>query len=210
MEQRTEEWLKFRSSRIGASDSAIICGISPWKSIHELWLEKTGQVQSEYKTNFAIERGNRLEPLVRALTETFLDLDFPAETRTSKERAFLMASLDGWNSESSSLLEIKVGNREDHARDVVPIKYFPQIQQQMYVFDSDTAYYASYYVGKGTPEDRGDLKILMVKRNEEWLAQYLNLADRFYESMQNRTPPEIVRLDPQCTCAYDELFVRLK
>lgn len=210
MEQRTEEWLRFRTNKIGASDSAIICGISPWKGVHELWLEKTGRAKSEYKTNFAIERGNRLEPVVRAMSETFLDLDFPPETLVSPERAFLMASLDGWNKDSLSVLEIKVGNREDHLKDVVPIKYFPQIQQQMYVFGAETAYYSSYYVAKGTDELCGNLKILKVKRCEEWLEKYLVVADKFYECMQNGTPPDEVRLDPQSTCAYSELFVRVK
>ena len=38
-----EEWLKYRTKGIGGSDVSIIAGINPFKSVHQLWLEKTGQ-----------------------------------------------------------------------------------------------------------------------------------------------------------------------
>ena len=36
-----EEWLKYRTQGIGGSDVSILAGINPFKSIHQLWLEKS-------------------------------------------------------------------------------------------------------------------------------------------------------------------------
>lgn len=36
-----EEWLKYRTHGIGGSDVSVIAGINPYKSVYQLWLEKT-------------------------------------------------------------------------------------------------------------------------------------------------------------------------
>ena len=35
-----KEWLEYRTNGIGGSDVSIIAGINPFRSVHELWLEK--------------------------------------------------------------------------------------------------------------------------------------------------------------------------
>ena len=40
-----EEWLKYRTLGLGGSDVSILAGLNPFKSVHELWLEKTGQME---------------------------------------------------------------------------------------------------------------------------------------------------------------------
>ena len=42
-----DEWLRYRTKGIGGSDVSIIAGINPFKSVHQLWLEKTGQAEPE-------------------------------------------------------------------------------------------------------------------------------------------------------------------
>ena len=42
-----EVWLRYRTQGIGGSDVSIIAGINPYKSIYQLWLEKTGQIEPE-------------------------------------------------------------------------------------------------------------------------------------------------------------------
>lgn len=52
---------------IGGSDVAAILGVSPWKSPHELWLQKTGRAAREEITpqqQKRFDRGHRLEPVV--------------------------------------------------------------------------------------------------------------------------------------------------
>ena len=59
-----KEWLDFRKVGIGGSDVAVICGISKYKSPLQLWMEKTGQVDSE-EAGEAAYWGTVLEPIVR-------------------------------------------------------------------------------------------------------------------------------------------------
>ena len=60
-----EEWLKYRTKGIGGSDVSIIAGINPFKSVHQLWLEKTEQVEPEEQQSEYAHFGTLLEPIVR-------------------------------------------------------------------------------------------------------------------------------------------------
>ena len=61
-----KEWLNWRTSGIGGSDVSIIFGLNKFRSVYQLWLEKTGQVipvEEEYDyTHF----GTILEPIGKA------------------------------------------------------------------------------------------------------------------------------------------------
>ena len=60
-----EEWLRYRTHGIGGSDVSIITGINPYKSIYQLWLEKTGQIELEQTESEFAHFGTLLEPIVR-------------------------------------------------------------------------------------------------------------------------------------------------
>ena len=60
-----EEWLKYRTGGIGGSDVSVIAGINPYRSLHQLWLEKTGQISPEETDNEYTHFGTLLEPIVR-------------------------------------------------------------------------------------------------------------------------------------------------
>lgn len=202
LEQRSQAWHAFRSKRIGASDAPIICGWSPWKSPHALWEEKTGKSrQPDNTANFAIQRGIRLEPMVLGLLQIDLDIDLSPATVVHPTKPYLMASLDGWNAAELVLAEIKVGNLKDHLKcdpkdpKSIPKKYYPQLQHQIEVTGAQMGYYASYSLPKGVDDQRGDLKIVPVPRDEEFLRRYLPLADQFYDSLTSMNPPEALKLD---------------
>jgi len=106
IEQRSDEWLKLRNQNIGASDIPIILGISPYsKTIHDLWLEKTGRKESD-PPNYYMVRGSELEPDARAIyiAETGITID-PVVLKA--EGKPYMASLDGWNKKKKIVVEIK-------------------------------------------------------------------------------------------------------
>ena len=60
-----EVWLRYRTQGIGGSDVSIIAGINPYKSIYQLWLEKTGQIEPEQTDSEFAHFGTLLEPIVR-------------------------------------------------------------------------------------------------------------------------------------------------
>ena len=41
-----DKWLEYRKQGIGGSDASVVCCINPYKTMIELWLEKTNQMQA--------------------------------------------------------------------------------------------------------------------------------------------------------------------
>jgi len=201
-EQGSGSWHQFRQKRIGGSDAPIISGQSPWKSSLNLWAEKCGSIeQPDLSQNFAVQRGVRLEPIVRGMVSIMLDMNFDPAVFTHTEKEYLSASLDGWDEENQAMIEIKVGNAPDHKKcnpedpKSIPKKYFAQIQHQLYVVKPKRAFYCSYWIEKGKDEDRGDLKIVEVFPDEEFISRYLPIAEEFYQCVINNTPPRAVKLE---------------
>jgi len=58
------EWLEQRRQGIGASDAAVILGLTKWKSPMGLYAEKTGLVPMGQEETDLLEWGNRLEPVI--------------------------------------------------------------------------------------------------------------------------------------------------
>lgn len=147
MEQNTNSWHAWRAKGIGASESPIIMGVSPWSTPYQLWQEKTGRLKRDF-SNYATERGHRLEPKARASYEFKFGYNCPPILATNQRFPFIRASLDGWNAENGVILEIKCPGRMDHEKALagqIPEKYFPQIQHQfLAVGNAKVAHYYSY------------------------------------------------------------------
>lgn len=62
-----DEWLGARQTGLGGSDAAVVLGVSPYKTLHELWLEKTGQGPPQSEPTPAMIRGTYLEPVAADL-----------------------------------------------------------------------------------------------------------------------------------------------
>lgn len=67
-EDDEEAWLKARTRGIGGSDVGAICGVSPFTSARQIYLNKTGQFQDALQPNDAAKErmhfGHMLEPIV--------------------------------------------------------------------------------------------------------------------------------------------------
>lgn len=67
-EDDEEAWLKARSRGIGGSDLGPICGVSPFTSARQVYLNKTGQFQDAMRPGAAAQErmhfGHMLEPVV--------------------------------------------------------------------------------------------------------------------------------------------------
>ena len=91
----TDEQKISRKDFIGGSDSAAACGINPWKTPLDLYLEKTGQIEP-YGGNDATYWGNVLEPVVasRLAEVTGMKVRRYGATIRSKTNSFMGAHLD--------------------------------------------------------------------------------------------------------------------
>jgi putative phage-type endonuclease len=179
--QGTLEWHALRKTKISATDASVIMDANPWKTRLQLYHEKLSE-DPPAPPNEAMKRGIDLEPIARDLfiAKTGIQV-FPRVV----VKDWAMASLDGINSFSTKIVEIKCPGPKDHAIAVsgkVPDHYYPQLQHQMYVCGVQTMDYFSF--------DGIDGVILSVERNSEYIEKMLTEEKRFYECLMNKTPPE--------------------
>lgn len=70
LNQRSAEWLEWRSKGVTASDIPIILGLSPYKTRWQLWAEKVGTINApDLSNNPNVKRGVRLEDEARQMAE---------------------------------------------------------------------------------------------------------------------------------------------
>lgn len=197
MVQRSDEWLKMRRSYIGASDAAVILGLSPYMTPYELWLEKLG-LGEERQTTAAMQRGNDLES--EALEKFNKEMSgfyktgrsFEPTVRFHRTIPYMMASLDGFRPDlvDPEILEIKCNGKKLHDSlngTNIPRHHYAQLQHQMEVCDSKEAYYMSYDGEKGV--------YFCVQRDEEFIQDMLKKEAAFWECVTNFVPPTMTERD---------------
>jgi putative phage-type endonuclease len=138
----SQEWLEARRSYLGASDAAVVLGMSRWGSPAEV---QRAKLESEIKEmNEAMERGHLLEPIVRRAYAEMFDVEvFPGEMFIHPEHQWMSATTDGSYevTDGEHLLEIKtVNNRAfgsgewgEDGTDGIPEYYLIQVMHQLAV-----------------------------------------------------------------------------
>ena len=205
MEQHSNNWYDWRDAGLGSSDAAVILGISPYKTRYKLWEEKCKIAKKKEGNKWAMDRGNEYEPIARATVEMKLNMDFPARLAEHPKFPFMRSSLDGYNAERSTILEIKVPGREDHEMaksGKAPDKYFAQIQQQFFVTGATDCVYYSYWINTKNSNDRDDA-IVWVKPDIPYIKKLFEECCKFWQLVQTRTPPEMVDDDFTCVRSRD-------
>jgi putative phage-type endonuclease len=187
-QQGSQEWLHWRRSKIGASDSAACLDICPYKSRYQLWQEKVGMYTPE--TNQAMRYGTENEEKAR---QEFCRLTNFVMTPCVKEHPtipYMAASLDGITPDGEFILEIKCNGEKNHDSakfDVVPPNHYAQIQHQLEVCGLKTAYYFSYVPG--------DSIVVVVKRDQEFIEKLLVAEKEFWGYVQDFVPPPLSKRD---------------
>lgn len=183
-----DAWLAWRKKGIGASDAVIIAGLSPWKTIQELWLDKVG-LAKDIEPNWAMKRGTELEPFARDIYEYQTGIKIPAKNVIHPKYEFIKASLDGWSEDERLCVEIKTPGKADlelARQGLIPEKYYPQVQWQLLCTGSDKCDYVTYD-GKST------IYIKRVESNHAFQRKLLWLGRWFWAKVQARS--EIERYD---------------
>lgn len=202
--QGSGAWLAMRQKRIGASDAPIILGVSPWSTPYKLWREKMGLNSKERDPNksagFAIDRGNRWEPIARARYEAHNGfIDMPPTVLIHKEHDFLMASLDGYNEQEKLVLEIKIPGREvmEAAKNgTVHPKYTPQLEHQMLVSQATRVhFYCCSVASKNGKEQIIDDALVEYRSNPELRELLIPKLHQFWGYMRRNEPPPLTERD---------------
>lgn len=188
LQQNTEEWIEFRKGKIGASDSPIIMGVSPWKSSYDLWLEKLGL--SEVYTNEAMQRGHRFEASARFEFELENNFSVEPKVLVHPEYEWMIASLDGISEDGKKIVEIKCPGKDDHSQALsgkIPEKYYPQLQHQIEVSGVEKAYYFSWTTDT--------FVTLILERDDDYIKSMIEKEKEFYECLQQLIPPPLSNKD---------------
>ena len=91
------EWLKWRRMGIGGSDASVIAGVNPFRSVFQLWKEKTGQAEPEETETEYTHFGSILEPVIKRefTRRTGLRIRNRYAILQSEDYPFMLADLDG-------------------------------------------------------------------------------------------------------------------
>ena len=184
------DWLEYRKQGIGGSDASVVCGINRYKSLVELWMEKTNQLSAQ-EAGEAAYWGTQLEPFVRAefTKRTGIEVNLANYILQSEEHPFMLANLDGICEvpdvgtcifEAKTASAYKAGEWED----TIPDEYALQIAHYMAVTGYAGAYIA-VLIGGNT------FKWKFVERDEELISMLIELESAFWNHVQDCTPPPL-------------------
>ena len=176
-----EEWLKYRTKGIGGSDVSIIAGINPFKSVHQLWLEKTGQAEPEEEGSEYTHFGTLLEPIVRKefMERTGIKVRQKHMLLQSEEHPFMFADLDGVINEDGQLCIFEAKTASAYKQEVweeeVPAPYILQVQHYMAVTGAKKTYIAALVGGN-------HFFYHVVERDEEMIAKIIVMEKYFWQN----------------------------
>lgn len=160
-----------RRTYIGGSDIASIIGASPWKSIEQLYAEKTSPKKIENKPSLLMEIGTTLESLIKKKALEHFErkhkekkIQINPLNLTHPKYDFLKAHIDGIlyiNDKPSAILEFKYSTRK---WDTIPKQYIVQTVFYQEMFQKILGTVLPIYLIKLTPY--GDFEIKTVHKND--------------------------------------------
>ena len=188
------EWLAVRRGGIGSSDAAAAVGLNPYKSMLELWLEKTGQAAdvpdpSEGETFGPTYWGTLLEPIVAAhyTRQTGNRVRRVNAVLAHPDHPWMLANLDREivGAAGVQILECKTAglNGARLWRDGVPEYVQLQVLHQLAVTGKAAADVAVLICGQ-------ELQVHRIERDETMIAQLMQLEQEFWRMVQEKQPPE--------------------
>ena len=202
-QRQRDAWLEERRTGIGASDAAIILGISKWKSPLQLFAEKAGLADIPEEEKDYLSWGHRLEPAIASAYEdetgrlTSDPGDFAIQRNPNVP--WQLATIDRWVvawPDGANLppvdipgipgvLELKTANafRREEWKDEPPLAYQIQLQHQLAVTG---ALWGSIAVLIGGQQ----FMWTDIPRNDSFIEQLLNAEERFWRRVQTKEPPE--------------------
>lgn len=187
----THEWLQCRRYGICGSDSPIILGLSKYRSVLQLWKDKTGQIPIEETESEYAYWGHVMETTIRKefMKRTGLKVRIRNQILQSEEYPFMLADVDGVVKEadgSYALFEAKTAS--EYKRKIweegVPEEYIAQVQHYLCVTGYKKAYVCAV-VGGNT------FFCHVIYRDEEYIEDLVEKERNFWNYVMNSVPPAL-------------------
>lgn len=149
-----DEWLRSREGGIGSSEVATVLGVNPYDTPYQLWLRKTGQVQTEEKEDFLMKAGHYLEDAISHFCADEAGLDIVKNSASEfvvidKDKPFLRVSPDRYaypkgakhTADNKVIIECKSTQKQVDP-DNLSKYWFCQVSYQLHVTRIPAAYIA--------------------------------------------------------------------
>ena len=184
-------WLEKRKHYITGTDAAKLLGLSPFGSIFDVWLDKTGQAP-EFAQSAAMRAGTAFESAILKIyaedTDAKLEHVDGYNLVTCDKYPRLGASLDGWNHTLGCPVDaknIRWKNEKwgDAWTDEFPEYYKTQLQVQMMVTGAKFAHLAVMFSGQ-------DFNIYTMEYDEELAQKIVDASEAFWPYVENSEMPE--------------------
>jgi putative phage-type endonuclease len=186
-----DQWLEVRKGGIGSSDAAAAIGLNPYKSQLELWLEKTGRVDSSGEHQGMDDPrfwGTLLEPYVAVAYQQKTNRKVRKLNAVLQHPTlpFMLANIDREvvGSPDAQILECKTAGEFGSKlwKDGVPEYVQLQVQHQLAVTGKAAADVAVLLCGQ-------KLEIHRIERDDEIIARLMVLESHFWAYVESDTPP---------------------
>lgn len=188
------QWLQQRTTGIGASEAAIVLGLSRWKSPYTLWAEKSGLLATDNAESERQRWGLILEPVIASeyTEQTGRELIDHGryDLRRSTTCAVMTCTLDreivAIDERGPGCLEIKTTSAygADEWSDDPPLAYQVQVQHQMAVTGWRWGSMAVLIGGQ-------EFRWCDVPRNDEFIELLTRKCVEFWRLVESKTPPPL-------------------
>lgn len=177
----TEEQLEERTRFIGSTDMPAILGLSRWRTLLEVWAEKTKTIKPESIESIPMMVGKALESTVIALfaKETGLPISSTNERIYHKKYPFMSAQIDARIAGEGVALEVKTCSirkaKEWEGDDEIPTEYIIQCMHDL-ACSGDLYAYIAVLIGNE------DFKWRKIPRDERMIAEIEKRACEFWNN----------------------------
>lgn len=191
------QWHLDRQKGIGGSDASTVLCINPWKSRLQLYHEKVDEIKQEniITDNVRFDLGHILKPYIaKKYTEKtgrlLIEIDPSLPPKSHLDYPFMLANIDRGIIKSErptpGILEMKTKGAfiDWHGEDIPPY-YHSQIQHYMSVYNYQWGSFAVLDFNKF------EITVTDVERDNDFIENLIIEESKFWDLVQNKTPPEI-------------------
>jgi len=180
LEIGSQEWLDYRKTKIGASQSASILGICPFRSILDVFEEKVNG--KTFFVNNAMKRGLEREIEARKYAETVFEIPFEPKMVENNLYPWKFATLDCFSPFDKTIIEIKWANKKVHdlaKKGKVVDYYYVQCQSQMICAEVEEMWFLSCFQEEG---QHIEFVLVKVEKDEVVVQKILEEEKAFYDN----------------------------
>ncbi len=193
-----ETWLALRLEGLGGSDAAAACGLSPWKSVYGLWLEKTGEIEAGEEEEKFLKWGRLIEEpvMLAAREETGLSIGPHKFMCFNAAYPWAFYDPDGIVGDDGIFEAKTASGKSDEwgqpGTDEIPMPYLLQVQHGMAVMDRAYAILAVSRFGRW-PD------IYRVERHDGLIAGLMRKEAAFWDRVERLQEPPLDWEHPNAT-----------